>query len=219
MGRPALEKVGVTFTDQVHAFEAMKIRILNGGHAIIAYPSALMGLTLVHEAMAHPLIKAFLEKVERSEILPHVPPVPDTSLDDYLALIVQRFSNPEVADTTARLCLDGSNRQPKFIVPALADNLAAGIVPRGLILLSALWCHYCAGVTDAGAVIPPNDPAWDALQATAHAAKADPAAWLRMQTVYGDLGHDPRVVAAFTTALRSIQSLGTKAVLEQFLGA
>jgi mannitol 2-dehydrogenase len=219
MGRPALEKVGVTFTDQVHAFEAMKIRILNGGHAIIAYPSALMGLTLVHEAMAHPLIKAFLEKVERSEILPHVPPVPDTSLDDYLALIVQRFSNPEVADTTARLCLDGSNRQPKFIVPALADNLAAGIVPRGLILLSALWCHYCAGLTDAGAVIPPNDPAWDALQATAHAAKADPAAWLRMQTVYGDLGHDPRVVAAFTTALRSIQSLGTKAVLEQFLGA
>jgi mannitol 2-dehydrogenase len=33
-GRPALEKVGVTFTDRVDAFETMKIRILNGGHQV-----------------------------------------------------------------------------------------------------------------------------------------------------------------------------------------
>jgi mannitol 2-dehydrogenase len=197
----------------------MKIRILNGGHAIIAYPSALMGLTLVHEAMAHPLIRAFLRKVETDEILPHVAPVPDTSIPAYLDLIVDRFSNPEVADTTARLCLDGSNRQPKFIVPSLAANLGAGTVPRGLILLSALWCHYCAGVTDAGAVIPPNDPDWDALQVRAQAAKADPAVWLQMDTVYGDIGWNPTVVAAFTQALRDVQANGTKAVLESYLAA
>jgi mannitol 2-dehydrogenase len=217
MGRPALEKVGVTFTDQVHAFEAMKIRILNGGHAIIAYPSALMGLTLVHEAMAHPLIRAFLRKVETDEVLPHVAPVPDTSIPTYFDLIVDRFSNPEVADTTARLCLDGSNRQPKFIVPSLADNLAAGTVPQGLILLSALWCHYCAGLTDAGVEIPPNDPAWDALQTRARAAKSNPAIWLQMDTVYGDIGRDPRLIAAFAAALRSVRENGTKAVLEAYL--
>jgi mannitol 2-dehydrogenase len=217
LGRPALEKVGVTFTDQVHAFEAMKIRILNGGHAIIAYPSALMGLTHVHEAMAHPLIRAFLTKVETDEVLPHVAPVPGTSIPAYLDLIVERFSNPEVADTTARLCLDGSNRQPKFIVPSLNDNLTAGTVPQGLILLSALWCHYCAGVTDAGAVIPPNDPDWDALQTRAKAAKADPAVWLQMETVYGETGRDPRVIAAFTAALRDVQTKGTKGALEAYL--
>ncbi len=217
MGRPALERVGVTFTTQVHAFEAMKIRILNGGHAIIAYPSALMGLTHVHTAMAHPLIRAFLRKVETDEILPHVAPVPGTSIPAYLDLIVERFSNPEIADTTQRLCLDGSNRQPKFIVPSLADNLAAGVVPRGLILLSALWCHYCAGVTDAGEVVAPNDPYWDALQARATAAKADPAVWLQMDTVYGDVGRDPRVIAAFGAALNDVQTTGTKAVLEHYL--
>ncbi|MGB8811978.1 MAG: mannitol dehydrogenase family protein, partial [Paracoccaceae bacterium] len=180
LGRPALEKVGVTFTDQVHRFEAMKIRILNGGHAIIAYPSALMDLTLVHEAMGNPLVRAFLDKVERTEVLPYVQPVPDTNLDDYLALIVDRFSNPEIADTTARLCLDGSNRQPKFIVPSLRDNLAAGKMPDGLILLSALWCRYCYGETESGKVIPPNDPAWDQLQAVARAARDNPVAWLGM---------------------------------------
>ena len=53
-GRPALEKVGVTFTPHVHAYEMMKIRILNGGHAIIAYPGGLMDIEYVHEAMAEP---------------------------------------------------------------------------------------------------------------------------------------------------------------------
>jgi mannitol 2-dehydrogenase len=216
-GRPALEKVGVTFTDQVHAFEAMKIRILNGGHAIIAYPAALMGLTLVHEAMAHPLIRAFLQKVETEEVLPYVAPVPATSIPAYLDLIIARFSNPEVADTTARLCLDGSNRQPKFIVPSLNDNLAAGTVPNGLLLLSALWCHYCAGVTDDGQTIPPNDPDWDALQTRAKAAKTNPGVWLQMDTVYGDTGRDPRVIAAFTAAQRDVQNKGTKAGLEAYL--
>ncbi len=110
---------------------------------------------------------------------------------------MERFSNPEVADTERRLCLDGSNRQPKFIIPSLADNLAAGHLPHGLILLSAFWCHYCAGVTDTGAAIPPNDPAWDSLQTRAKAAKDDPAIWLHMDTVYGDLGRDQRVIAAF----------------------
>eukprot|EP01037_Dinobryon_pediforme_P024947 gene24947-26924_t len=63
LGRPRFEEVGVTFSDDVHAFERMKIRILNGGHAIIAYPAALMDIHFVHEAMEDPLIRAFLEKL------------------------------------------------------------------------------------------------------------------------------------------------------------
>jgi mannitol 2-dehydrogenase len=216
-GRPPLEKVGVTFTNDVHAYEAMKIRILNGGHAIIAYPSALMGLELVHEAMAEPLIRAFLEKVEQEEVLPHVAPVPDTSIPVYLDLIIQRFSNPRIADTTARLCLDGSNRQPKFIVPSLRDNLAKGHTPQGLILLSALWCRYCAGTTDDGTTIPPNDPDWDALQARAKVAKSNPVGWLQMRPVYGDLATHEGVVAAFSAHLDALWTGGTRHTLKQFL--
>ena len=215
-GRPALEQVGVTFTDNLHAYEAMKIRILNGGHAIIAYPSALMDLTLVHEAMAHPLIRAFLLKVEREEILPHVPPVPDTDLKQYLAQIAERFSNPAIADTTARLCLDGTNRQPKFIVPSLRDNLAAGQMPEGLILLSALWCRYCQGQTDSGQTVPPNDPAWDQLQTCARAARSDPKQWLGMTHIYGDLARNAKVVAAFGTYLQAVTADGAEAAVRRY---
>ena len=216
-GRPPLEQVGVTFTDHVHAFEAMKIRILNGGHAIIAYPGGLLDIEYVHEAMAEPLISGFLDKVEREEIIPIVPPVPNTDLAAYYTLIRDRFSNPEVADTERRLCLDGSNRQPKFIIPSIADNLARGHLPRGLILESALWCRYCMGMTDGGVVIEPNDPNWDRLQRAARAASADPMAWLGMEDIYGDVGRDPQLQEAFAGYLNDLGARGVRAVLADYL--
>ncbi len=217
-GRPAFEKVGVTLTPHVHNFEMMKIRILNGGHATIAYPGGLMDIEYVHEAMANPLIRGLLDKVEMDEIIPYIPPVPDTNLGDYYRLIVDRFSNPEIADTERRLCLDGSNRQPKFIVPSIRDALAAGGSVDGLALVSAMWCRYCYGQTDSGTPIPPNDPDWDALVARSQTAKTRPAAWLEMVAVYGDLGQDARFAGAFERHLNRLWAVGTKQVLTEYLG-
>ena len=216
-GRPAFEQVGVTLTPDVEAFETMKIRILNGGHAIIAYPGGLLDVEMVSDAMAHPAISAFLAAVEMREILPIVPPVPDTSLDAYHALITERFANPDVGDTIRRLCLDGSNRQPKFIIPSIRDNRARGVVPHGLILLSAMWCRYCAGTSDSGAEILPNDPNWAALQARALQAKDRPAAWLEMRDIYGDLVEDDALVTAFTSALNGLWADGAEAMIARYL--
>ena len=216
-GRPALEKVGVTFTPHVDKFETMKIRILNGGHAIIAYPGGLLDIELVHDAMEHPVIRAFLDAVETREILPILPPVPGQNLGDYKNLIVDRFSNPDVADTVRRLCLDGSNRQPKFIVPSILDNRAKGAVPDGLILASAMWCRYCAGVSEAGRAIAPNDPNWDRLVARAKAAKESPGEWLAMTEVYGDLGQAKAVADRFSVILRAVWAEGCQPVMQRYI--
>jgi mannitol 2-dehydrogenase len=216
-GRPPLENVGVTFTPDVSPFELMKIRILNGGHAAIAYPAGLLGIHFVHDAMRHPLIAAFLDKLTREEIIPHVPPVPGTDLQDYRRQIAARFANPEVGDTIRRLCLDGSNRQPKFIVPTIADALKTGGRFSGLALLSALWCRYCLGRTENGELIEPNDPNWDHLVLTAHAAKADPAAWLAMRDVYGTAGDDPAFATLFGKALKALEADGVAATLSRWL--
>jgi mannitol 2-dehydrogenase len=216
-GRPALERVGVQFVPDVAPFEHMKIRILNGGHATIAYPAGLLDIHFVHEAMAHPLIRGLLEKVEREEIIPIVPPVPDTDLGEYYALIERRFSNPKIGDTVQRLCLDGSNRQPKFILPSAADRLARGESVTGLALVSALWARYCYGESEGGKAIPPNDPGWDRLTALAKEARAEPQAWLSMGDIFGPLATDARYVAAFTGALSSLWSRGTVATLEAYL--
>ena len=216
-GRPALERVGVQFVADVAPFELMKIRILNGGHATIAYPAALLDIHFVHEAMENALVRGFLEKVEREEIIPIVPPVPNTRLNEYFDLIDRRFSNPKIGDTITRLCLDGSNRQPKFILPSAADRLQAGKSVAGLALVSAFWCRYCYGETDSGRPIAPNDPSWTRLTAEAKKAKTDPRAWLAMSDIFGALADNRAYVDAFSNALNTIWSIGTKATLEAYL--
>ena len=217
-GRPPLEEAGVEFVADVTAHEMMKLRILNAGHAIIAYPSALLGIGYAHEAMAHPLVSAFLDRVERSEVIPHVPSIPGTDPVAYYERCAERFANPKIADTIARLCHDGSNRQPKFIVPTIRDRLAAGQPVEGLALACALWCRYCYGEGENGETIAPNDPNWDALRERAHEARNDPKAWLAMREVYGDLGDDPAFRTAFADALSALWRDGTAAALERYAG-
>lgn len=216
-GRPALERAGVRFVSDVAPFEFMKIRILNGGHATLAYAGGLLDIPYVHQAMLDPLIRSFVEKVERREIIPTVPPVPDTDLAAYYSLIERRFSNPRIGDTISRLCFDGSNRQPKFILPTAQDRLASGQSVAGLALVSALWARYCYGRTESGAAIPPSDPEWDRLTWLAQAAKEKPEAWLTMTDIFGALTADRHYVEAFTAALSSLWLHGTRETLRRYV--
>lgn len=217
LGRPALEEVGVTFVADVAPYELMKLRILNGGHAAIAYPAALMDIHFVHEAMENPLVKGFLEKLERDEIIPIVPPVPNTDLNDYFQLIDRRFSNPKIGDTIPRLAQDGSNRQPKFILPSTADRLARGLDVVGLALVSALWCRYFEGQSDSGKAITFNDPNAERLHATALRSKQEPLAFLELSDIFGSVGTDPLFRQRFATALNSLRSVGTAETLKRYL--
>jgi mannitol 2-dehydrogenase len=217
-GRPPLENAGVTFVDDVHPFERMKIRILNGGHAAIAYPAALMDIVFVHDAMADPLIARFLSKLLAEEVVPVVPPVPGVDLAAYQASVERRFANPAVGDTIRRLCLDGSNRQPKFIVPTIAARLARGEGVDGLALVSAAWCRYCRGESDRGTVIEPNDDAWGRLSVAARQAEHDPRAWLAMSDIYGEVGAHPAFVTAFGGALHRLARDGAAAALRAYAG-
>ena len=218
-GRPALEKVGVTFVADVRPYELMKIRILNGGHAAIAYPSGLLDIRFVHEAMEDPLLRGFLSRLLDREIIPVVPPVPETDLHDYKKLIETRFANPKIGDTIRRLCLDGSNRQPKFILPSVADRLRAGLDIEGLALVAAFWCRYCHGETESGTPIEANDPDWGRLHALARTSRDNPEAWLGMRDIFGDIGAHKGYAAAFCDALQRVWRHGTRAVLSAYIEA
>lgn len=216
-GRPRLEHVGVQFVADVAPFELMKIRILNGGHAAIAYPAGLLDIDFVHEAMEDAQIARFLSALLDDEIIPLVPPVPRTDLQIYKRTIERRFANPKIGDTIRRLCLDGSNRQPKFILPTLRDALRAGRPIEGLALVSALWCRYCYGEAESGQPIAPNDPSWQRLSEQARKARLAPEAWLEMQDVYGTLRDDSRFRDSFHQALQRLWRLGTRASLDHYL--
>jgi mannitol 2-dehydrogenase len=217
-GRPAFETVGAEFVDNVAQYELMKLRILNGGHAAIAYPGALLGHHFVHDAMADNRIAHWLDRLTRAEIIPTLAPIPGVSYDAYREKVAERFSNPAVGDTIPRLCQDGSNRQPKFILPTLRDALAQGRPHAGLALEVALWCRYCAGTDEAGREIAPNDDNHATLRRLALEARERPKAFLGNAAVFGPLGDDPAFRAAFGAGLQSLWSRGVAATLADYAG-
>ncbi len=216
-GRPPLELAGATLTSNVHAYEAMKLRILNGGHQLLANVGELLSVPTIADCMADAEIAAFFRKVQAEEISPHVAPVPERTPGEYLALIERRFANPEIRDTTRRVAFDGSSRHPGFLLPSLRDGLAAGAPVAGLALAEALWARMCAGTREDGSAIAPNDPAWDALAAAAKAARRDPLAWLG-QRYYGALAGEAAFAEPFADWLGSLWRDGCRATLGRYCG-
>ena len=180
-GRPAFERVGAEFVADVTAHEQMKLRVLNGSHAALAYPAALLDIHFVHDAMQTTAIRRYLAKLAHDEVIPTVPSIPNTDIGAYFDQVVHRFSNPKIADTIPRLCVDGASRQPKYILPSIRDRLRANASVDGLALESALWCRFCAGHTDSGKAIAPSDKRWNDLNARAAKAPNEPEAWLGLE--------------------------------------
>ncbi|MFA8444144.1 mannitol dehydrogenase family protein [Yoonia sp.] len=218
-GRPDWDKVGATFTDDVHDFEAMKIRVLNGGHQIIANAGELLSIETISDCMANTEIRGLFDKIARNEILPHLKAVPGMEPSAYVTLISKRFSNPRIVDTTRRVAFDGSSRHPGFLIPSIVDGLAKGTPISGLALVEALWARMCAGQREDGSTIAPNDPFWDDLQANAMAAKADPAIWLSQRQYPAQVAQNAEFVTLFSDWLNVTWKHGTIEAIKRYLAA
>ncbi|MEM7471527.1 MAG: mannitol dehydrogenase family protein [Pseudomonadota bacterium] len=214
-GRPNWDAAGATFTDDVHAYESMKIRLLNAGHQLLANAGELLGRETIADCMADPDIAAFFAKVERSEIAPHVHAVPGMSAEQYVTLISARFANPKIRDTTRRVAFDGLSRHQGFLHPIIADAVASEKRVDGLALAEALWARMCAGTRDDGTQIDANDPEWDQLIKTAGEARNNPQLWL--EAFYGPLADDARFADRFAQALTCLWRDGTRATLQSYL--
>ncbi|MEL7115731.1 MAG: mannitol dehydrogenase family protein [Pseudomonadota bacterium] len=217
-GRPAWDRIGATFSSDVHTYEAMKIRVLNAGHQVIANPGEILGLETIADCMAHPAVAGFFHKVAREEIAPFVSPVPGMTAPAYIDLIAKRFANSAVRDTTRRVAFDGSSRHAGFVLPTVREALAAGASVTGLALVEALWARMCAGTREDGSEIAPNDPDWANLHRHALAAKDDPAAWLAQRQYYGDLADNALFSSAFSTWLSDLWHAGCEATLARYIG-
>jgi len=216
-GRPPLEQAGVEFVKDVAPFELMKLRILNGGHASIAYPAALLGIGFVHDVMNNLLITNYLQKLMIEEVFPTLPAVPGVEFEQYFSIIESRFSNPEVRDTVERLCQDASNRLPKFIFPIISANLAQGRNCTGLALVVALWCCLCYQSSLAGSAFVLDDPQAERLKKQAQLARKDAPAFLQMNDIFGILSDNEIFTNHFVFWLEMLWDLDVKPTLEHYV--
>lgn len=210
-GRPPLEEVGVEFVTDVVPYELMKLRVLNAGHASLAYAAALLGHRMVHEAMGDKDIVDWLRTVLSREAIPTLNRIDGVDFEDYLETCLVRFANPGIGDTVARLCLDGSNRQPKFILPTVRDRLTAGAPVGGLALEVALWMTYCAEAGGLGAPVLDDERA---AELTA-AARAGVDAFLDIDDVFGDLAR-PDFAGPVQQARSRIEKAGVRGALQDY---
>jgi mannitol 2-dehydrogenase len=218
-GRPDWDRVGATFSADVHVYEAMKIRMLNAGHQVLANAGELLGVETIAGCMADADISALFDTVQRREIAPLVGATPEMTPLEYVELISLRFSNPQIHDTTRRVAFDGLSRHRGFVVPIIADALEGGHPVEGLALVEALWARMCAGNRENGDAISPNDPEWETLVAAANMARSRPQHWLEQEPIYGDLARNERFSRAFVDAFETVWRHGTRAAIRAYAEA
>jgi mannitol 2-dehydrogenase len=216
-GRPVYEQAGVQVVDHVEPYELMKLRLLNGSHQAMCYFAYLSGYRLVHEAAQDPLIQAFLLGYMDKEATPTLPPVSGVDLDGYKHTLIERFSNPQVRDTIARLCAESSDRIPKWLVPVIRHQLAADGEIRRSAAVVASWARYAEGVDEQGQPIEVVDRLADRLTRAARRQREDRDAFIANRDVFGDLADDERFVAAYLSALASLHQSGARATLESLV--
>ncbi|MGY1856931.1 mannitol dehydrogenase family protein [Modestobacter sp. SYSU DS0290] len=216
-GRPPLEDVGVQLVDDVAPYELMKLRLLNAGHQVLGHLGRLAGHEFVHEACQDPVFREFLRGYLEEEGSPTLPPVPGIDLAQYRADLLDRFANPHVRDTLARLCENASDRVPQFLLPVLRANLAGGGEVRRSLAVLAGWARSAEGTDDAGRPIELRDPRAGALVERARRQQAEPLAFLAAPDLFGDLVDDDRVAAGYPAVLAGLRAEGARATVAGLL--
>ncbi|GAB3270273.1 mannitol dehydrogenase family protein [Arthrobacter pigmenti] len=214
LGRPPFDDVGVQLVDDVEPYELMKLRLLNVSHQGQCYFGYLAGYRYAHEVCQDPLFAKFLMDYMTYEGQPTLAPVPGIDIEDYKQTLIDRFSNPHIRDTLARLCAESSDRIPKWLLPVVRINLdndgdifrSAGIV--------ASWARYAEGTDEEGAPIQVVDRLAEPLMAAAQQQREDPLAFIANREVFGDLIDSERFVAAYTEALSNLHQRGARAAVE-----
>jgi mannitol 2-dehydrogenase len=214
-GRPQFEDVGALFTDRVHDWELYKLRMLNATHSCMAYLMALEGVVYVDEAIAMPVVRAYLETFLATEAIPTLAEIPGHPAADYARTVLNRFENTGVRDQIARLCIDGTAKFPSFLIPTIERQLELGGPVRCAALALAGWARYLATtpVTERAA-----DPHGDEAAALALASLDDPHAFLTLDAVFTPrVRESERFGDAFAVASRELALRGSVGAMELLL--
>ena len=148
---------GVQLTAEVAPWEDAKLRLLNGAHSSIAYLGGLAGHAFVHEVVAIPAFKAFVERLW-DEAETTLNPPPGLDVPAYRRDLMARFSNPALQHRTRQIAMDGSQKLPQRLLATITARLDDGRPIEALATGVAGWIRWQDGVTETGERFTVDDP-------------------------------------------------------------
>jgi D-arabinitol 4-dehydrogenase len=186
-GRPAWELAGAELVTSVLPYDEAKIRILNASHSCIAWAGTLLNLRFIHQAINEPQIRKMAFDYVTNDVIPCLEPSP-VGLAAYRDVVLERFSNPYITDTTQRVTADSFSKIPGFIVPTLTDLLARGAPLTSTAFLPALFYVFLTRWHRGELPYAYQDGAMNVDAAHAMLETADPlGAFCRQRQLWGAL--------------------------------
>jgi fructuronate reductase len=144
-GRPAWGDVGVELVDDVSTHEAVKLRVLNGGHSALAYLGLLCGHLRIDDAATDPVLAGFVSAFWADEVLPALVCPPGWDLAAYAETTMSRFANSAITYPASKVAGDGSQKLPVRLMPTVRDRLSGGgSAPLSAIVVAA-WATVTRG--------------------------------------------------------------------------
>ena len=217
-GRPAWEQVGAEFTDDVTAYENMKLSLLNASHTLLSYPSFLSGYRKVDDAMHDERIVRFVRTFMDVDITPYVPAPGNTDLELYKQTLIERFGNRSVSDQIARLCFDGISKFPVYVMPNLIQMIRDQADLTRVAYLFAAYRHYLKYKTDDQGVSFEVAEPWMTTEDAELIGSDNPMDFLSLSAFRStDLKAADAFVELYKKMVEAIREKGAMAVLEPIL--
>jgi fructuronate reductase len=214
--RPDFAAAGVRIAAHIAPWEEAKLRLLNGAHSGLAYLGGLAGIAFVHEVVATPGGRRFVEALWNEAETTLTPP-PGLDLAAYRSALLRRFADPGLGHRNVQIAMDGSQKLPQRLLAPIAARLARGQGIETLALAVAAWMRWQSGRTDAGAAFAVDDPL---APETARRLDSlhDPGDQVRVlsdiKAIFPpSLAADPRFQDAVTRQFRRLAEGGAMAVL------
>ncbi|HEV7659553.1 MAG TPA: mannitol dehydrogenase family protein [Allosphingosinicella sp.] len=202
--RPDFEAAGVQVAADIAPWEEAKLRLLNGAHSGLAYLGGLAGVTFVHEFVADPAGRRFIESLW-DEAETTLSPPSGLDIAAYRAALMARFADAGLQHRIRQIAMDGSQKLPQRLLAPIAARLERGQGIETLALAVAAWMRWQSGRTDGGEAFTVDDP----LAAETARRIADPEGLLGISSIFPPrLAADPRFAAAVTRQLTRLTELG-----------
>jgi fructuronate reductase len=219
--RPDFEAAGVQIATDIGPWEDAKLRLLNGAHSAIAYLGGLAGVEFVHQFVADPAGRRFVEALW-DEAETTLSPPPGLDIGSYRTALMQRFANASLQHRTRQIAMDGSQKLPQRLLAPIAARLARGQPIGALALGVAAWMRWQGGRDDQGIAYAVDDPLAGEMRRRLD-GQIDPEAQVRallgLEAVFPPaLAADLRFKRVLTEQLARLAALGARGVIEQDWG-